>query len=291
MHRPSVLHPASLPEFLRHIIDHHATPTSLVVCSSRDDFERLLLHLVEDARNAASQDVTQNINDPGHPPSPPLPILDELLIPTLHNLFTTSTIQLTFCASLEALRAHLSSLMARALDEPASQPAPRASTSFGGPTISYPILALLNPIALHKETTSFSAQGLSRTLAVAVEAAAFRQQKLVIAECPVPQRLRQRRHDAWTDEEEDLLGTGPTSGFGEGGDAGGDVERRENEGGTATDDLPMAETVAEADPWAERLSILNVTTKSFGIGDRAWAGRTVTARSVAERWCRFEKIP
>ncbi|OMP86783.1 hypothetical protein BK809_0000458 [Diplodia seriata] len=288
MLRPSVLHPISLPEFLRHLIDHHATPTSLVVCSSRADFEQFLLHLVEDARTserlapAGTQDVeTQDVERSPSPPPPP-PLLGELLIPTLHNLFTTSAVHLTFCASLETLRAHLSSLTTRAPGDPASQLTPQASTPFGGPTGSHPLLALLNPIALHRETTSFSAQGLSRTLAVAIEAAAFRKQKLVIAECPVPHHLRHKGNDAWMDEEETLLGAG----FGE----REGVEQEEREGGTATDDLPMAGIAADEDPWAEKLSILNVTTKSFGIGDRAWAGRTVTARSVAERWCRFEKL-
>ncbi|OJD36511.1 uncharacterized protein BKCO1_11000158 [Diplodia corticola] len=285
MLRPSVLHPVSLLAFLRHLIDHHAPPTSLVVCSSRADFEQLLHRLAEDARTSERVASAGTQDSQEHSPSPPPPLLDELLMPTIHNLFTTSTIHVTFCASLEALRAYLSSLTTRASGDPASQPT-QASTSFGGPTSSYPILALLNPIALHRETTSFSAQGLSRTLAVAVEAAAFRKQKLVITECPIPHHLHRRRNEPWTEEEEALLGAE----FGVEEGAEGDTEQRDREGGTATDDSLMPGTAIDRDPWAEKLSILNVTTKSFGIGDRAWAGRTVTARSVAERWCHFEML-
>lgn len=40
-----------------------------------------------------------------------------------------------------------------------------------------------------------------------------------------------------------------------------------------------------ASPWDEDLSMLNVTTKTFGAGERGWVGRTVRIRQVAERWC------
>lgn len=45
--------------------------------------------------------------------------------------------------------------------------------------------------------------------------------------------------------------------------------------------------VQRSSPWDEQLSILNVTTKTFGVGDRGWVGRTVSIRQVAERWCEF----
>lgn len=43
-------------------------------------------------------------------------------------------------------------------------------------------------------------------------------------------------------------------------------------------------------PWDEHLSMLNVTTKTFGVGERGWVGRTVTVRQVAARWCRFVRL-
>lgn len=43
----------------------------------------------------------------------------------------------------------------------------------------------------------------------------------------------------------------------------------------------------ESSPWDEQLSMLNVTTKTFGIGERGWVGRTVSVRQVAGRWCDF----
>ncbi|KAK8212041.1 hypothetical protein IWZ01DRAFT_433398 [Phyllosticta capitalensis] len=189
---PVVLHGLSMPDLIQHLIGIHSAPTTLIVCSSRID--------------ANAVDVGQVSKHP-------------LVIPTLHLLSCTSTIRLAFCPSLEALRAHLTALSADHATEPSSTK--RGDTR-------RPILCILNFLAIHRETTSFSAQGLSRTLAIAVDAAARCGQKLVLSEYT-------------------------------------------------------------RDPWEEQLSILSVTTKSFGVGSRGWAGRTVSARAVAERWCRFER--
>ncbi|KAK7538099.1 uncharacterized protein J3D65DRAFT_552077 [Phyllosticta citribraziliensis] len=195
---PIVLHGLSMTDLLQHLTATHSAPTTLIVCSSRDLFEHQLVR----ALGASSLQVDQDGHARKHP----------LVTPTLHLLKSTLTVRLAFCPSLEALRAHLAVYRAN-----------HACEVSGG--TREPMLCILNMLALHRETTSFSAQGISRTLAIAVEAAARCGQKLVISEYP----------------------------------------------------------------WSEQLSILNVTTKSFGVGSRGWAGRTVSARAVAERWCRFER--
>lgn len=43
-----------------------------------------------------------------------------------------------------------------------------------------------------------------------------------------------------------------------------------------------------SNPWDDEVSILNVTTKSFGAGERGWVGRTVKVRAVVGRWCVFQ---
>jgi hypothetical protein len=46
------------------------------------------------------------------------------------------------------------------------------------------------------------------------------------------------------------------------------------------------------DPWEQEVSILNVSARRFGSGsgERAWAGRTVTAKRIAARWFRFHRL-
>ncbi|CAD0088995.1 unnamed protein product [Aureobasidium vineae] len=42
--------------------------------------------------------------------------------------------------------------------------------------------------------------------------------------------------------------------------------------------------------WDQDVSMLNITTKTFGTGERGWVGRTVRIRQVANRWCEFQKL-
>ena len=112
------------------------------------------------------------------------------------------------------------------------------------------ILAIVDLVQLHRTTSAFSAQGLNRTLAGAVEAASLSCSKLIIAECYTPL--------------EAVL--------------------------TPEMDETSAERRQPSSAWDEEVSILNVTTKSFGMGERGWVGRTVNLRTVAARWCIFEAV-
>lgn len=55
---------------------------------------------------------------------------------------------------------------------------------------------------------------------------------------------------------------------------------------SASDEMHASDVHATG-PWDEQVSMLNVTTKTFGVGESGWVGRTVPIRVVAERWCRF----
>lgn len=52
--------------------------------------------------------------------------------------------------------------------------------------------------------------------------------------------------------------------------------------------LQAAEARPYASPWDEDVPILNATTKRLG---ELSVGRTVNIKSIAERWCFFEKMP
>ncbi|EMC91594.1 hypothetical protein BAUCODRAFT_126594 [Baudoinia panamericana UAMH 10762] len=115
------------------------------------------------------------------------------------------------------------------------------------------ILAIVDLVQLHRPTSAFSAQGLNRTLSISIEAAHRTKSALLLAESTPETQV--------ATTQADLASTSP------------DLER------------PSATSI-----WDEEVSILNVTTKSFGVGERGWVGRTVKLRTIAARWCTFRKM-
>ncbi|MCJ1390889.1 hypothetical protein MMC18_003750 [Xylographa bjoerkii] len=105
-------------------------------------------------------------------------VLDKwLLTPSIHLLATSRTINLAFTPTLTNLRACL------AIYEPPVDPT--------GPDVTYdkpgkrrPILGILNVLEAHRGTSDFSAQGISRTIAGAVAAAARSNMQLLVIELP-----------------------------------------------------------------------------------------------------------
>ena len=229
---PTVLYPLTLPALLDYLLSTQSasSPTTIVICSDRRTF---LDHL---AYSLKQQQGTSQSNN-----------LKQLLVPTLHNLSTTRHVKLAFCASVQALLAYLT-----AYDRPGYV---HVDDSEGKER-----LVLVNLLALHKPTSSFSAQGLSRTFATAVETALRTGATLHLVECE-----------------------GKRDGHGE--DLEDDVAMPDEEG----DDQITAE---ERDPWGQDVSILNVSARRFGssAGERAWAGRAIKAKRIAARWFRFQNL-
>lgn len=120
------------------------------------------------------------------------------------------------------------------------------------------MLAVLNPLALQRSTTDFSAQGLSRTFAAAVEAAERANMQLVVEET-------EARHDGEGDNDMHVRGNDNNS-QGGGGERGGEELRR--------------------DPWRQQVPFLNGSIR-IGGGERLWAGRLVEVGKVVGKWCRF----
>jgi len=123
-------------------------------------------------------------------------------------------------------------------------------------------MILVNPLALHASGLSFSAQGLSRSFAAATETALQLGAVLQVVECP-----------------SEGITTEPMA---EGEDPEMQIEQRESHN----------DTNSEQDPWEQEVSILNVSARRFGpsSGERAWAGRTVKAKTIAARWFQFQNL-
>jgi hypothetical protein len=230
---PTVLCPMTLPALLDFVLTSwpDSAPTTLIVCSGRDAFLQNLLHCVR--KDGESRDATT---------------LKRLMPSTLRNVMVRQHIKLVFCASVQELLAHLSTYC------PPSQGKQEGIAE---------TLILVGPLLLHAPTPSFSAQGLSRTFAAAVEAALRVGARLLLVEAP---GMRQSGHH---DEDEDL------------------ELSLENEGGGRPHPLN-----SNLDPWEQEVPILNDSARRFtsGSGERPWAGRTIKAGRVAARWFRFCKL-
>ncbi|KAF2229671.1 hypothetical protein EV356DRAFT_455453 [Viridothelium virens] len=238
---PVVLRPVSLLLLLEYVLQRHAEPTTILVCSSREVLLRSLLQSVEGRQR----------NENSH----------DLLTPTLQLLKASRAINMAYCPSVQVLQAWLCSYITQSTPDSNhgtnAQVGPRASHR----PARVPMLVVVNPIALHRETSAYSAQGLSRAFAAMVEAASKTNRRLVIGECSIPNTPNNANPDE-------------------------DIDRQDEE---TTSEAPLYHAEhATVDPWEEDLSILNVTTKSFGAGERGWVGRTVKIGQVVGRWCQFE---
>lgn len=143
-------------DFLQHLLHNVADTTVLVICSTRDTFlEQLYDDVSSHAQDAAEEHA--------------------LLTKSLGTLSRSSGIQLAFCPTLEHLRAFISVLCS-----PARLKETLTSDHHNS---QRPLMAVLNPIALHLSSSEFSAQGLSRTLATTVEVCNKEAMDLVLCEC------------------------------------------------------------------------------------------------------------
>lgn len=246
--QPTVLEHISLPDIIQHVLNHHASPTTLIVCSTREAFLEQLLYALQAASQSRTDDRITEASEASSTSVHPL------LLSTLHLLATSRTINVVFCPDLGNLQAYLSVLPFRHSRSSHASTPNQENRSTGD---VLPLLTIINPIQLHKHTSSFSAQGLNRTFAAAVDCAYLSGRKLILVECRQPGFSGDEAQDAGAEGEGEHLGEG------------------------GANETPS--------PWDEQVSILNVTTKSFGAGERGWVGRTVRIKTVAERWCVFQK--
>ncbi|KXT03238.1 hypothetical protein AC578_4823 [Pseudocercospora eumusae] len=227
---PVVLEGAAILDFLQYVLDCHAPPSTLVLCSTKTAFIERLKHAAASPEGALDE------------PSLPADRMRRLWrTPTLRLLSTSRTLKLLFCPDITHLRAYLATYslaLAKRPDE--------ADTALRYKN-ARPVLAVLDLIQVHRPTTAFSAQGINRSMSAAVEAAYATGSKLILAEYPAPLA------------EPDL----------DFGAAGIDVRQ------------------AEQSAWDEEVPILNVTSKRLG---ELSVGRTVAIRTVAARWCTFERL-
>lgn len=152
----------STSEFVQYILQHQAMHAMVVICSTREVFLEEIYASMPDI--VQSEDGDECL---AHP----------FLVATIHQLATSRTVNVAYAPTLAHLRAYLATYDSGGSVRPL----------LGAQNLHHcspPMLAIFGMLRLHYSTVEFSAQGLSRTFAVAVEAATAASRRLVIADPP-----------------------------------------------------------------------------------------------------------
>ena len=233
--KPIALNFTSLLDFLDFLLRGSEVSKQVIICMTREAFVRRLLN-----PNSSSDAVVgvelENAS---------AVMLQKLLTPNLNNLSKTQRVSITFTPTVLHLRAYLASRDGF-LDATIS-----GRPEFGMTTKSPPLLIVIYSfLDLHLSTSDFSAQGLSRTMALIVEAVNKAKVRLLMAECDraVEQEIQPEEDDADTAI------------------------------GSARQQL--------INPYTMEVPVLN-RALGFGRDGLHWAGKTVQVGRILARWCSF----
>ncbi|KAI1114421.1 hypothetical protein F5Y14DRAFT_450963 [Nemania sp. NC0429] len=174
MTTPIFLSPALPSELLSYILNNHVYPSTLIICSPRVDF---LASLVQDIRSPSYLRSTQDAGlrglQQGEPSSNRLDSADgkvevkhALLSSPLYQVATSRHIRVVYVPTVAHLRAYLSVFSPEGSGVPAPPTAARTLTSGKRPHI-----LLYGLVNLHRDTSEWSAQGLSSTISNLVDLA------------------------------------------------------------------------------------------------------------------------
>ncbi|KAK0391372.1 hypothetical protein NLU13_0873 [Sarocladium strictum] len=156
--RPVILPPASPSELLTYVISHCRHPTTVIVCTSRQDFVAALtknaLPPIDPA--AAGDDVPQaGATQP--------PFKNPLLQQTLLQIAVSRHIRIVFLSSVAHFRAW-TAVFSPSDSKLPHPPAPQSPDS--------PVVLVYGLVGLHRDTSEWSAQGISASAVSIVDAAA-----------------------------------------------------------------------------------------------------------------------
>ncbi|KZF23215.1 hypothetical protein L228DRAFT_267229 [Xylona heveae TC161] len=349
-----------------HCNGHATPPITLIICSTREAFLEDLLACIQDAQLHPHRPVAVDSN-PDPDPDPDLDLdlqhdftastaqhpvdqqrqhqhqrsedekarlqsqVHPLLIPKLSTLKASRAVKLAFCPSIAHLRAYLSTwtLVAYRAQEPSDNGLGAGAGPDGqrhGERNSARLL-IYNSVTMHRDTSEYSVQGLSRTFAAAVEAAARAKARLEFVERPdvvqTSDLVDQSTDESWTTRRErerewegnDLLhagtenetetGTGTGTGYGTRtehdvhgqGQGQSHVQRHIHE-----QDSSRKQERKRKEAWDDLVPILNTNLRNRApaTASESWTTTTTTneadhgrglrlpIRKIIQRWCVFE---
>ncbi|GKT45470.1 uncharacterized protein ColSpa_05651 [Colletotrichum spaethianum] len=163
---PTVLSPSSPVELLHYIVTFQAYPTTLLICCPREDFISTLLFDIQ------GQIPTEDHRDLDE--RRPLPLLSA----TLYQTAVARHIRILFIPTVTHLRAYLSAF------DPSDSLTP-PPPNYLPPSLGKrrpPLLLVYGFLNLHRDSSEWSAQGLSNSAAALIEAARRTEFKPVVVE-------------------------------------------------------------------------------------------------------------
>ena len=149
---PLFVSPALPTELLRYVIHHCVYPTTLIVCSSKEDFLSSLSH---DISNPPVQEQEERLHSDSAP---------ELLSAALQQVGVARHIQTVFIPTVSHLRAYLAVFATGEHKVPPPPPTPSDKHT-------QPRLVIYGFLDMHHGSSEWSAQGLSSTMAILLETA------------------------------------------------------------------------------------------------------------------------
>lgn len=266
--------------FMESILQSQCSAATLIICATQQEWQTRYLDELQHSNGSRPQATAAAAAAASSPPpaqqdaadvphaatSSPSPRRSlPLLQPTLQRLCAASKVKVVFCANLPQLHAYLSVLTTRGESSISGTDTPARTTGAGaGPRL----LAVWDLVKLHRPTLAFSAQGLNKTFAALVDAAQNLGARLLVADSEFES---DNGEEPPPPPDQNHIGNDQ-----HGADVSSAPHPQSHENRISV--------------WDEQVSMLNVTTKTFGVGESGWVGRTVTIREIAERWCRVVKV-
>lgn len=169
--RPVLLSPALPSELLAHVLRHHRHPTVLVICGTRQHFMSMLV------QDVLQQQISLGLHGATHLSAKEAQTLSipahDLLVAPLAQVAVSRHIRLVFVPTVTHLEAWLSVFEPGDTNIP--PPPQRDQQPPQEPRLareaSRPLLLAYGFLSLHRDTSEWSAQGISKATAALVEAA------------------------------------------------------------------------------------------------------------------------
>ncbi|RYP73869.1 hypothetical protein DL769_004135 [Monosporascus sp. CRB-8-3] len=164
----TLLSPALPSELLSYILDHHAHPTTLIVCSPRSDFLASLAEEFGSHGAASNPDLDEREDEPPageeqQAKSGGDRVRPRLLSSPLYQVAVSRHIRTVYVPTATHLRAYLS------VFSPGDSKVAPPPARFAAELTRRPHLVLYGFLDLHRSTSEWSAQGLGSSAAALVE--------------------------------------------------------------------------------------------------------------------------